>query len=147
MDVESKLTGEIRGRERLEQDFDEIRVEEVMHPGIIFSPPELSLRHAAGLMARHQVHAVVVMGDDEEGGLWGLVTDDDIVAAIARRELVGDTVGGIVHEPLVTVAPDDSVVHAAELMQENGTAHLLVIARGRPIGVVSTLDLARAAAA
>jgi CBS domain-containing protein len=146
MDVESQLAGEVRGREPLEQDLDEIRVDEVMHPGIIFSPPELPLRHAAGLMARHQVHAVVVMGDDEEGGLWGLVTDDDIVAAIARRELVGDTVGGIVHEPLVTVALDDTVVHAAELMQENGTAHLLVIAKGRPVGVVSTLDLARAAA-
>ncbi|HEU5009539.1 MAG TPA: CBS domain-containing protein [Gaiellaceae bacterium] len=146
MDVESQLAGEVRGREPLEQDLDEIRVDEVMHPGIIFSPPELPLRHAAGLMARHQVHAVVVMGDDEEGGLWGLVTDDDIVAAIARRELVGDTVGGIVHEPLVTVARDDTVVHAAELMQENGTAHLLVIAKGRPVGVVSTLDLARAAA-
>jgi CBS domain-containing protein len=71
MDVESQLAGEVRGRERLEQDLDEIRVDEVMHPGIIFSPPELPLRHAAGLMARHQVHAVVVMGDDEEGGLWG----------------------------------------------------------------------------
>lgn len=146
MDVESQLAGEVRGRERLEQDLDEIRVDEVMHPGIIFSPPELPLRHAAGLMARHQVHAVVVMGDDEEGGLWGLVTDDDIVAAIARRQLAGDTVGGIVHEPFVTVARDDTVVHAAELMQENGTAHLLVIDKGRPVGVVSTLDLARAAA-
>jgi CBS domain-containing protein len=146
MDVESQLAGEARGRQRLEQDLDEIRVDEVMHPGIIFSPPELPLRHAAGLMARHQVHAVVVMGDDEEGGLWGLVTDDDIVAAIARRELFGDTVGGIVHEPLVTVARDDTVVHAAELMQENGTAHLLVIDKARPVGVVSTLDLARAAA-
>jgi len=146
MDVESQLAGEARGRQRLEQDLDEIRVDEVMHPGIIFSPPELPLRHAAGLMARHQVHAVVVMGDDEEGGLWGLVTDDDIVAAIARRELFGDTVGGIVHEPLVTVARDDTVVHAAELMQESGTAHLLVVDKARPVGVVSTLDLARAAA-
>jgi CBS domain-containing protein len=50
--------------------------------------------------------------------------------------------------PLVTVSRGDSVAHAAELMRENGVTHLLVVGPAeRPIGIVSTLDLARAAAA
>ena len=125
---------------------DEATVGEVMHPGVIFCPPESPVRHAARLMATYNVHAVVVLGDDEEGGLWGIVSDSDLVSVIARRELDEHTAGGMSRTPLVTVCRSDSVAHAAELMREHGVTHLLVVVRHRPVGVVSTLDLARAAA-
>jgi CBS domain-containing protein len=127
---------------------DELRVGDVMHPGVIFCAPESPLRHAARLMARHRVHAIVVLGDDEEGGLWGVVSDADLVQAIARRELGALTAGGMARTPLVTVSREETVAGAALLMAEHGVTHLLVVDQGeRPIGVVSTLDLARAAAA
>ena len=125
---------------------DEATVGEVMHPGVIFCAPESPVRHVAGLMARYRVHAVVVLGDDEEGGLWGIVSDSDLASVIARRELDEHTAGSMARTPLVTVCRSDSIAHAAELMCEHRVAHLLVVVRRRPVGVVSTLDLARAAA-
>lgn len=127
---------------------DELRVEDVMHPGVIFCAPESPLRHAARLMARHRVHAIVVLGDDEEGGLWGVVSDGDLAAAIAAGDLGGLTAGGTARTPVVMIRREERVVDAAAVMTEHGVAHLLVVDRGdRPVGVVSTLDLARAAAA
>jgi CBS domain-containing protein len=49
---------------------------------------------------------------------------------------------------VVVVKPDDSIEHAAQLMAEHDTAHLIVASpeTGRPVGVVSSLDIARALA-
>ena len=127
---------------------DEITVGEVMHPGVLVCGPESPLRHAARVMATHGVHAVVVLGDDEAGGLWGIVSDTDLVTAIARRELDLHTAGGMARTPLVTVSREQSLAQATELMSEHGVTHLVVVgARNRPIGIVSTLDIARAVAA
>lgn len=126
---------------------DEVRVADVMHPGVIFCAPESPLRYAARLMARHGVHAIVVLGEDEEGGLWGVVSDSDLVHAIAQQDLGARTAGGMARTPVVTISREDTLARAAELMSEHGVTHLLVVSReAHPIGVVSTLDLARATA-
>jgi CBS domain-containing protein len=51
--------------------------------------------------------------------------------------------------PLVSVASDQPLERAAQLMAEYGSAHLAVTdpRTERPIGVISTLDVARAIAA
>jgi CBS domain-containing protein len=44
------------------------------------------------------------------------------------------------------VRPDDTLMRAAQLMTEHAVTHLLVVdpAGGLPVGVLSTLDVARA---
>jgi CBS domain-containing protein len=127
---------------------EEILVGEVMHPGIVYCPPEVPLCYAARTMAAHHVHAVIVLGDDEEGGLWGLVSDTDVLTAIAERALDSHTAGGMAETPLVTVSRRHTVAQAADLMQKHGVTHLVVVGpESRPIGVLSTFDLVRAAAA
>ena len=46
----------------------------------------------------------------------------------------------------MTVDEHDTLAHAAQLMSEHEITHLVVVdpKRKRPIGVVSTLDVARA---
>ena len=127
--------------------WDEVTVGEVMHPGVIVCSPDSPIRHAASLMGRHGIHAVVVLGDDEEGGLWGAVSDADVLAAMARGELDELSVGAIARTPLASVARSDGLNRARALMQEYAVTHLLVTVRDRPVGIVSTLDLVRAAAA
>lgn len=127
--------------------LDEVTVSDVMHAGVIVCAPESPLSYAAKLMTHHRIHAVVVMGDDEEGGLWGVVSDTDILSAFARPELVASYAGALAQTPIVTVSPSDGVTRAAELMRRHRVSHLLVTVRNRPVGVISTLDLARALAA
>ena len=50
--------------------------------------------------------------------------------------------------PAVTVTTDDDLARAAELMDEHRASHLVVVEprSTRPIGVLSSLDIARALA-
>jgi CBS domain-containing protein len=122
-------------------------VGDLMHPAIFSCAPEAPLREAARLMAAHGVHAVAVLGDDEEGGLWGIVADADLVAALARRELGDHAAGALVRSPVVTVSRDETLARAAELMTEHRVTHLVVVdPEHRPVGILSTLDVVRAAA-
>jgi CBS domain-containing protein len=120
--------------------FTEATVRDAMTPGVISCAPETPLRSVARLMASHGVHSVVVFAP---AGEWGIVSDLDLIAAssvIDRR-----TAGGTSVSPLVTVTPEETLERAAQLMSEHETSHLLVAEPNaeRPVGVISTLDLAR----
>jgi CBS domain-containing protein len=123
-------------------------VRDAMHPGVVTCPPETPLRDVAVMMARYGIHAVVVFTDDDDAGtagVWGVVSDSDLVAAAAVHDVSGRTAGGTARTPLVAVRPNDSLERVAELMKEHRVAHVVVVTdeSERPVGVVSTLDVAR----
>ncbi len=103
------------------------------------------------MMAIYRVHAIFVFeyaAQDEAPQLWAVVSDLDLVAA-TRLDLDTLTAGATAVTPLVTVAADGSIGEAGSLMAQYGIAHLAVTESGspRPVGVISTLDIARAVAA
>jgi len=132
--------------------FETATVGDAMSHGLISCPPETPLRVVARMMATHGVHAIFVFEygeeDDEAPQLWAVVSDLDLVAA-TRLDLDSLTAGGTAVTPLVSVASDSSIGEAGALMAQYGIAHLAVTEPGsrRPIGVISTLDIARAIAA
>ena len=123
----------------------EILVSAAMHEGVLTCERAASLVDVAELMAGHHVHCVVVTDDATDADtLWGVVSDLDLVAASSVRELDEQTAGGTAATSPLTIAPGETVQRAAQLMTEHATAHLVVIdADRRPIGVISTLDVAR----
>ena len=118
-------------------------VGEVMHRGIVTCPPSASLREVAELLAAHSVHCAVVAGDPART-MWGIVSDLDLVRGLGSP--VALVAGNLAALDVVTVAPGDELRHAAQLMGEHDVAHLIVVEDGTPVGVLSTLDVARAAA-
>jgi CBS domain-containing protein len=127
-----------------------LQVEAAMHPGVITCLPTTPLRDVARMMAGARIHAVVVWGDEEDDseGVWGVVSDLDLAAAAARGELRACSAVGAAGRGVVTITPEETLRRAAELMQEHSVTHLVVAGpRDRPVGVLSTLDLARAVAA
>lgn len=119
-------------------------VGEAMNPGVLTCLPVTPLRSVARMMARHCVHAIVVFDTDDRLHPWGVVSDLDLVAAIGTHA----NAGTVATSPVVTVTPELTLEHAAKLLAENETSHLLVISdEGLPIGVLSTLDIARVFAA
>jgi CBS domain-containing protein len=123
--------------------LDKAIVGDVMHPGIVACPPDAALATVARTMADHRVHCVALAGIDRGEHLtFGLATDLDLVTALRRAamgvpgELVAET------QP-PAVKPSDPLDHAAALMVEHGTSHLVVVSpTGVPSGIVSTLDVA-----
>lgn len=144
--------GDDRGMLELPVPFETARVGDAMSKGVISCPPETPLRVVARMMATYGVHAVFVFEhadeDDEAPQLWAVVSDLDLVAA-ARLDLDELTAGLTAVTPLVSVDADRSIAEAGSLMAQYGIAHLAVTdpASRRPIGVISTLDIARAIAA
>jgi CBS domain-containing protein len=130
----------------------DLTVRDQMSTGIISCAPATPLRKVAQLMAEHRVHAIFVFDygreDDETTELWGLVSDLDVVAA-SRGRIDERTAGDSAVTPLVTVTSDASLDQAARLMAETESSHLAVLDWGthRPVGVLSSLDVARAVAA
>ena len=119
-------------------------VGEAMTPGVLTCLPVTPMRDVARMMARHRVHAIVVFGTDDRLHPWGVVSDLDLIGAINT----GANAGSVAASPVVTVTPDLALEHAATLMAENETTHLLVVSTcGLPVGVISSLDVARAVAA
>jgi CBS domain-containing protein len=102
-------------------------------------------------MARFRIHAVVVFSvsdEDEFAGIWGVVSDSDLIAAAAAGKIEGRTAGGAARTPLVTIGRKETLARAAELMHGRHATHLVVVSpnTARPVGIISSLDLARAIA-
>jgi CBS domain-containing protein len=135
--------------EQEQQEFLRHRVvADAMHPGVVTCPPDAVLAQVAHMMDWYRIHAIVVYGDSEDPaseGVWGVVSDADLLAALAARDVRGRTAGGAARTPLVTVLADEPLHTAAELMARSGVTHAVVVTRDgdRPVGVLSSLDLAR----
>jgi signal-transduction protein with cAMP-binding, CBS, and nucleotidyltransferase domain len=129
-----------------------LRVVDAMHPGVIACPFETSLQTVARMMATYRVHALVVLaheGDEIPGGtFWGVVSDIDLLQASRCPDFDEQTAHEVAATPALTVASGESLDRAVQMMVEHELSHLIVVERrsGRPIGVLSTLDVARALA-
>jgi CBS domain-containing protein len=136
-------------RRLLAPPFEHATVADAMRAGIISCQPNTGLRQVAEMMASYHIHAVLVEAARSEPGVgsWRIVSDLDLAQAAARGELqlaAGELAGGAA----ISIRPDEPLRRAAELMSERGVSHLIVSTAptARPLGIISTLDLAVALA-
>ena len=130
----------------------QLRVIDAMHPGLISCSLDTPLRTVARMMVTYRVHAILVTAHGEEelprGGRWGVVSDAALLRAARVADLDEQTSRTIAATPVLTVSTSDELARAAQLMVEHEVSHLVVVEphSARPIGVLSTLDIARALA-
>ena len=129
----------------------QLPVRGAMQLGLFTCSPEDPVGFVAQTMAEQAIHCVVVAGiarRDHAGEhlSWGIVSDLDLMAALHSGSPAA-TAGEVAGSEIVTISPRDSLALAAGLMVEHETAHLVVVSpeTGRPVGMLSTLDIARAA--
>ncbi len=117
-------------------------VEDFANVGILSCPAEAPLEEVAWMMADNRVHAVVV---DNESDDPPVIADTDLIAAASSGhfdELCALDVAGT---EAVSVSREDTLERATQLLAEHGVAHLVVRDnRWSPVGILSTLDIARA---
>jgi CBS domain-containing protein len=124
-------------------------VGDAMRPGIISCPPDATVVKVARQMATHHVHSVFVMhpgeGDSEQPYVWGIISDLHLLEAALRHDPT-QPASSLAAEPVIWVKPEMSLSQAAELMVKNHVSHLVVVEGEtlRPIGVLSTTDVAEA---
>ena len=108
------------------------------------------VRSIARAMADNTIHCVVVRGierRDRQGNRigWGIVSDVDLMAGL-RPGCVQATADELAASEVLVMEPSDTLEHAAQLMADHETTHVVVVDAGEPVGILSTLDVARFAA-
>lgn len=118
-----------------------VRVRDCMHHGVFTCEAGDSLRDVAAIMANRRVHAVVVTTRNDTRTV-GVVSDLDVVAGLVAG--VECTAAQAAATEALTVPTDQTVLGAAQLMNEHAVSHVVVVdaAEGNPVGVLSSLDIA-----
>lgn len=117
-------------------------VADAMAAPAIACPPDTPLVAVARTMATRHVHAVVVApAEGEDAAAWRIVSDRALAAAGATA--ADRTAGEVAEQPREAAEPGWPLDRAAQVMAQHGVSHLVVVdPRGRPLGMLSTLDLA-----
>ena len=129
-------------------------VKDVMTTRVIWVRKDAPFRDLAAALRRHRVSAFPVLGDGDT--VIGVVSEADMLAKEAvdpltfsgllhRRDAEkarGITAGDLMTAPAVTVAPQDTVEHAARLMYSRKVKRLPVVdAHGHLVGIISRADV------
>jgi CBS domain-containing protein len=117
----------------------DVRVADIMTSASVTESPSDSLRSAADTMWRQQTGSLLVM---DGADLVGIITERDIMKAVAQGRSVEDTaVSEVMTRDVLTISPDTSSHEAARHMAVRWIRHLPVLDGGTVVGVVSQRDL------
>ncbi len=120
-------------------------VRDLMRPGVLTCPPELTLGQVAVQLHKHHRHALFVA--DQEGKITGVITDFDLLAgewlSADRQSLAAMrkmTAGELMSTPVDTIDANVPAQDAARRMKDEIIRRLLVTEKGQPVGVISVSD-------
>jgi CBS domain-containing protein len=117
-------------------------VRELMSTSLLTVEATATLTEAAAQMDARGVGAALVLNGEH---LSGILTERDILRAVAIGQVEGTKVGAwMTHDP-ETIGPDERPGHAAAIMLHGGFRHLPVLHGDKPVGIVSIRDLMRLA--
>jgi CBS domain-containing protein len=125
-----------------------MRISEVLRKkgsDVVTIAPEATVRDLLGVLAEHNVGAVVVSADGTS--LDGIVSERDIVRRLHRigADLLDRPVRDIMTAVVHTCSPDDRVESLRSTMTEHRIRHLPVVCGGRMVGIVSIGDVVKSA--
>lgn len=122
-----------------------MHVSDVMSPATVSDTPGETLRAAAARMWDQQTGSLLVL---EGGGLVGIITERDVLRAIAAgMDVDAATVGDVMSRDVATTTSDAPLHTVARNMASRWIRHLPVVDAGVLVGVVSLRDLAAVLAA
>jgi CBS domain-containing protein len=105
--------------------------------------PDSTVFDALGLMAAHNIGAVLVVADDK---LLGILSERDYArkGILLGRASRDTRVADLMTSPVICVDPSFTADACMALMTEKRVRHLPVMEHGRVVGVISIGDVVRA---
>jgi CBS domain-containing protein len=111
-----------------------------MSRGLLAVEPGLPLTEVADRMVSRDVGAVLVIENDR---LIGILTERDVLRAVAGGLDEDATVADWMTRDPETMEPDEPIRQAAVLMIHGGFRHLPIVEGERVVGMLSIRDLMR----
>ena len=118
-------------------------IREVMTKDPVTIAADSSVVDAARCMRDSDIGDVIIVERDR---VAGILTDRDIVVRLVAegRDPASTNASEAASMDVATVAPDDGIDQAIQLMRERNIRRLPVVENGRAVGVVTLGDLAMA---
>lgn len=118
---------------------DETPVSEIMSSPVKTVDLDTPIDEVARVFAEEGVGSLIV-GDDP---IEGIITEYDVVKSVGQgKDPQTTTVADLMSDPVVTIRPHETVEEAGNRMGKNGVKKLPVTEDGKPLGIVTTTDLA-----
>jgi CBS domain-containing protein len=109
---------------------------------VITVSPSATVRDLLGLLAEHNVGALVVSGDGAT--VDGIVSERDVVRRLhGNTELLLSTVESIMTTDVHTCTPDDRLDDLMSLMTQRRIRHVPVCEEDQLVGIVSIGDVVK----
>lgn len=118
-------------------DPDELTISSLVGQDVILVPADATLREVAVRMADEGIGAIGV-GDEE---LIGVVSERDIVRAVATDLDPSTPIGDIAERDLIWTDPSATVTEVANEMMTRWVRHIFVGQPGDLLGIVSIRDV------
>jgi len=98
---------------------------------------------AASFMCEHNVGSLVVIADDDDDTMVGIVTERDIIRWIgnASPETYFQPVRDIMTRDVASCKPGTRVIDVLAEMKYRRIRHMPVVHKGKPVGMLSLRDL------
>jgi CBS domain-containing protein len=116
-----------------------VRISAIMTQAAVTDRADDDLAAAARKMWEQQTGSLLVLEGED---LVGIITERDVLRAVATGTSLDTPVSEVMSKDLITVEPGTSLREAARIMTEKWIRHLPVLESGRLVGVVSQRDLA-----
>lgn len=118
-------------------------VKSVMTKPVVTIDKNSSVRRAAEIMSEKGIGCIVVTDKKKP---VGIATERDILQRVVAKGLDASKLEmkSIMSKPLVTVKGNTSIIDAIRVMEKNKMRRLLVMERGKLVGIVTQRDLIHA---
>ncbi|MFN3803548.1 MAG: CBS domain-containing protein [Pyrobaculum sp.] len=118
-----------------------MRAEVVARRPPVTTTPDARIKDAARLMAERKIGLVVVVDKNQPDVVVGVVSERDIVKAVANNVDLNLPVKDIMSSPVLSVEGDEPIWRVADIMRQHNIRHVVVTKGGRLYGVLSIRDL------
>lgn len=110
---------------------------------VVSVAPHAGIAEVAAIISSRRIGAVMVLAD--HGGLAGIVSERDVVKALAKHgtKVLELTASDLMTRNVTTVGMNTSVDQAMEIMDAGYFRHLPVMDGGELAGIVSIRDLVK----
>ena len=112
--------------------------------GSVFTvTPGSSVAHVSQQLSVRRIGSVLVL--DADGGVAGIVSERDLVRALASHgaKALELEARQVMTRDVVTCDPDESIDHVMEVMTSGRFRHLPVVRHGELLGLVSIGDIVK----
>ena len=118
-----------------------MNIGQILQRPLVTIPSGTTVLEASKLMVDNNMGLLVIMEPGNKK-LAGVISERDVMKAIASGRTLRDQVDVVSTKQVVTVKASSDVAEAAKAMNKNRIRHVVVVDdQGAPIGVVSMRDL------